>query len=257
MTEGLQRLGVDVPSLVAYLVNFGLLLVLLNFVAYRPALAALERRRAAAREAARAIEEGRRDIDAQRKLTERLREAVRRRAQADLVQARAAARAEIHSARLQAERVAREYIARARRTVANERRQASSELKREAAAMVARATEAALGRLLTEPERVRLVAEATGEITRMTPVPAAGRRHGLTRAVTARRLSEREGLALVAALTKMAGRPQSLVESVDPAVLGGVLLRLGDVEVDATVRGRLDRLARDMAGEANPGPTEG
>ena len=38
MPEGLERIGVHLPSLIAYTINFAILLVLLHLVAYRPFL---------------------------------------------------------------------------------------------------------------------------------------------------------------------------------------------------------------------------
>jgi F-type H+-transporting ATPase subunit delta len=35
--------------------------------------------------------------------------------------------------------------------------------------------------------------------------------------------------------------------SVDPAILGGVVVRIGDQVIDASVSGRLDRLRQELA----------
>ena len=42
--EGLSSLGISVPTLIAQLVNFGILLILLRFVAYKPMMKMLDER---------------------------------------------------------------------------------------------------------------------------------------------------------------------------------------------------------------------
>jgi F0F1-type ATP synthase delta subunit len=36
--------------------------------------------------------------------------------------------------------------------------------------------------------------------------------------------------------------------TVDPDLIGGLVLKVGTLEVDSSVRGRLDRLRRELAG---------
>jgi F-type H+-transporting ATPase subunit delta len=49
-------------------------------------------------------------------------------------------------------------------------------------------------------------------------------------------------------LSQLAGQPVELQVTVDPALLAGVIVRVGDLQVDATARGRLDALREHMAG---------
>jgi F-type H+-transporting ATPase subunit b len=249
MADGLQRLGVDWPSLVAYLINFALLLVLLNYVAYRPALRALERRRAAAAEAARGLERVRQEADAGQRAADRLRDAARERARAELAQARSAAIAEMRRARAQAERVAREYVERARHTIEAERRRAVSEVRSDTAEFVVNASAAVLARALDEEEHARLVRLATEEVERL-PAGTLGGRRGSALVTSARRLTEAEGAAVVAALARATGVRRPVMEREDPAVLGGMVIRVGDAEIDASLQGRIARLGRDLAGDA-------
>jgi F-type H+-transporting ATPase subunit delta len=59
-------------------------------------------------------------------------------------------------------------------------------------------------------------------------------------------MDEDERSDLSAALTRLAGSPVELQVTVDPHLLSGVLVRVGDLQVDATARGRLDALREHM-----------
>jgi F-type H+-transporting ATPase subunit delta len=57
-----------------------------------------------------------------------------------------------------------------------------------------------------------------------------------------------EGQAEVAArLARYTGQQVQLETSVDPAILGGVIARVGDLRIDGSVRGRLEGLRRRLA----------
>jgi len=53
---------------------------------------------------------------------------------------------------------------------------------------------------------------------------------------------------LVAALKKRLGRTVRLHATVDPALVGGAIVRAGDFVVDGSLRGRIERLGNLMAG---------
>jgi F-type H+-transporting ATPase subunit delta len=60
--------------------------------------------------------------------------------------------------------------------------------------------------------------------------------------VTARKLSDVERLQLVADVGKLAGAGIDASFKQDPAILGGMVVRIGSTVYDGSVRGRLDRL---------------
>lgn len=66
-------------------------------------------------------------------------------------------------------------------------------------------------------------------------------------ATTAVELSDREQRDLVAGLSKQFGKEVRLTVEVDPAILGGLVLRIGDRLIDASVRMRLQQLRRRLA----------
>jgi F-type H+-transporting ATPase subunit delta len=58
-------------------------------------------------------------------------------------------------------------------------------------------------------------------------------------------------------LTRLAGSPVELQVTVDPQLLSGVLVRVGDLQVDATARGRLDALREHLHNATWDTPTYG
>ena len=77
----------------------------------------------------------------------------------------------------------------------------------------------------------------------------AGRGVMAAEAVTAVPLDPALARALEAKIRQTTGLTAELTEKTDPAVLGGVLLKMGGRTYDGTVRGRLDALRRALRGE--------
>jgi len=63
---------------------------------------------------------------------------------------------------------------------------------------------------------------------------------------TARELTDDETQAIVAQIEKAAGRKVESTRSVDPDLVGGIVLQAGSYRVDASVRGRLERLRQTL-----------
>jgi F-type H+-transporting ATPase subunit delta len=63
---------------------------------------------------------------------------------------------------------------------------------------------------------------------------------------TARELTDEEAQAIVAQIEKAAGRTVEATRSVDPKLVGGIVLQAGSYRVDASVRGRLERLRQTL-----------
>jgi F-type H+-transporting ATPase subunit delta len=78
------------------------------------------------------------------------------------------------------------------------------------------------------------------------------RQAGITEAtaISASELSADEVQALQERVERLAGGRIELHFLIDPALLGGVQLRLGDRLIDGSVRGRLERLRNELAGRA-------
>ncbi|MFL6765373.1 MAG: F0F1 ATP synthase subunit delta [Sphingomicrobium sp.] len=66
--------------------------------------------------------------------------------------------------------------------------------------------------------------------------------------VTARPLNDDQLAALKAQLRTRAGRDVAIDATVDPNILGGIVVKLGSQQIDASIRTKLNRLASAMKG---------
>ena len=63
---------------------------------------------------------------------------------------------------------------------------------------------------------------------------------------TARELSDSEADAILGEIEKAVGRKVDATRTVDPDLVGGIVLQAGSLRVDASVRGRLERLRHEL-----------
>ena len=63
---------------------------------------------------------------------------------------------------------------------------------------------------------------------------------------TAYELDDKEADAIVEKIEQSSGRTVEATRSVDPDLIGGLILQAGSLRVDASVRGRLERLRREL-----------
>ena len=104
------------------------------------------------------------------------------------------------------------------------------------------------------PRRLLQLLVARGRIERLPEVAREFRRlnrlrEGITQATitSAATLTDAEVAALTTQLAGMTGGRVEVSLSVDPDLLGGVQVRLGDRLIDGSVRGRLERLRTRLA----------
>lgn len=104
-----------------------------------------------------------------------------------------------------------------------------------------------LARLLAQRGRFETLPAISAEYTRLL-----NRRRGIVEAVvtSAQPLSPAETAALRARVEAMTGSGVDLRSEVDPALIGGLTVRVGDQLLDASLRGRLERLRHQLAGSA-------
>jgi len=81
----------------------------------------------------------------------------------------------------------------------------------------------------------------------------ADRGRRILQITSARELAEGEVQTLLARLQARHGGAFEVVRRVDPALLGGVRIALGDLRIDASVSGRLEQLARELVSPASQG----
>jgi F-type H+-transporting ATPase subunit delta len=104
-----------------------------------------------------------------------------------------------------------------------------------------------LARLLAQRGRFETVPAIAAEYTRLL-----NRRRGIVEAVvtSAQPLTAAEMKALRTRVEAMTGSGVDLRTEVDEALIGGLTVRVGDQLLDASLRGRLERLRHQLAGNA-------
>lgn len=64
---------------------------------------------------------------------------------------------------------------------------------------------------------------------------------------TAYELSDDEARSIVETIEKASGRAVEATRTVDPSIIGGIVLQIGSHRADGSLRGRLERLRHDLA----------
>ena len=123
------ELGLNVPALISYLVNYVVLLILLGALAYRPLLNALDSRVDSIRESLAAADRAREEAATSRSAIEEELNEARREGQRLLDQAREAAERFREEEMERARQSAEEFSERARADIARERDAAVSEVR--------------------------------------------------------------------------------------------------------------------------------
>ncbi len=161
----MDELGLNVPVLVAQLVNFFLLLVILRIFLYRPILNMLDRRAQRVREGLEAAEQSKEHAArAEQEVAQQLEEA-RRQSQTLVAQAQETASRIQEEARGQARREGEVLLERARNEIQLERDRAIAELRREFAELTVSAAEKVIGQSLDRQAHRRLIDEVLAEST--------------------------------------------------------------------------------------------
>jgi F-type H+-transporting ATPase subunit b len=163
MFLAITDLGVNLPVLVAQLINFTALLILLRLFVYKPVLKMLDERRERIREGLNAAERGREAaVEANREAQAQI-DAARREGQAIIAQAQQVAQRMqeegIERARIEQEAI----LARARAEIELERDSAIAELRKEFADLTIAAAEKVIGQSLDRAAHQRLIEQALSE----------------------------------------------------------------------------------------------
>jgi F-type H+-transporting ATPase subunit delta len=98
-------------------------------------------------------------------------------------------------------------------------------------------------RLAAEKGRIGEIEEIAREFERLM---AREERRLTVELTTALELSDEEAASIVAQIEQASGRKVDATRSVDPDLIGGIVLQAGSMRVDASVRGRLERLKHEL-----------
>jgi len=125
-----------------------------------------------------------------------------------------------------------------------------AEVRPEVAALAIAATQKLIGEALDEKRQRTLIDEffsgvRTGKVVLLEEAgelsPAAD-----AEVVSALPLTENEQSSIRAEVGRKAGAGMRIAFQVDPDVLGGLKIRIGDRVIDGTVAGRIDNLRKSM-----------
>jgi len=99
-------------------------------------------------------------------------------------------------------------------------------------------------RLIAEKSRAGGLAEMIAEFQALV---ARAENRLAVELTTAIELSEDDARSIVDQIQRASGRTVEATRSVDPALIGGIVLQVGSFLADGSVRGRLQRLRRELA----------
>jgi len=160
---GIADLGINVPVLIANIVNFTVLLIVLRLVAWGPLMRMLDERREKIAQSLSAAEQAKvQAAESERQQQEQL-DASRREAQQLIAQAQDIANRIQADARTQAQADAEATLARARNEIQQERDTAIADLRKEFADLAISAAEKVINQSLDRTTHKRLIDDALAQ----------------------------------------------------------------------------------------------
>jgi F-type H+-transporting ATPase subunit b len=153
----MESLGINLGSLVAFIINFLILLVLLIFVAYKPIVRMLDQRSAKIKESMNEAERIKQESARAEETVKAQIEAGRKEGQAIMAQASQMAERVKEEARAEARREAEVLIAKARVEIERERQEGFDQLRREFVDLAILAAEKVINQSLDKKAHQRLI----------------------------------------------------------------------------------------------------
>ena len=153
----MDELGINVPGLIAQLINFTVLLVVLRLLLYKPILRMLDQRAERIRQGLAAADESKAHADAAEREVQRQLGEARQQGQELIAQAQQVAARVQEEGREQATAESQALIERARNEIAIERDTAIAELRREFADLTIAAAEKVIDQSLDRQAHQRLI----------------------------------------------------------------------------------------------------
>jgi len=243
----LEKLGLNLGYLLLQIFNFLILFVVLRVWVYKPILGLLEKRRQTisqgledARVAAEARANAEKDAarivaEAEKKANQTVAEA-RSRAEAAAKDVKSAAEAEAAKARESA-----------LKEVESERNRILGDLRGQVAALSIAAAQKLVGETLDEKRQHALITEffsgiKSGKLVVLDDANFKGESAEITSALPL--TSDEESIVKKEVLARVGA--QAVTFRVDPAILGGLVIKVGDKVLDSSVAGKLDGLRQTL-----------
>lgn len=244
----MDKLGINLGFLIFQVLNFLVLIVLLYAFAYRPILKMLDDRR---KKIAQGLEDARVAAEARANAEKEAREV--------MAKAQTEANQKIREATDRAEAAAREVMARADADAAKARESAIAEAEMERdrtladvrgqiAALAMAAAQRLIGEALDERRQRALIEEffsgvRSGKVVVLEGEGVSGSAAEITSALP---LTPAEQDAVKKDVLSKIGTQATVTFRVDPTILGGLIVRVGDKLLDGSVAGQLEALRQSL-----------
>lgn len=246
--DALGRIGINLGYLIVFALNFLIMMAILTALVYRPVLNALANRRkkiAQGLEDARVAGEARSNAeqeaariinDAQARAGDIVREATER-AEVAAHEVEEAARLDAGQARDAAMEQARE-----------ERDRILTDMRQQVASLAIAASQKLIGESLDERRQRALIDEFFSGVKegRVTVLESAAFTGAAAEVVSALPLTPQEQERVKQDILSKTGSQATVSFRVDPAILGGLIIRVGDKVLDASVAGQLGSLRTSL-----------
>lgn len=244
----MEALGLNLGYLLVQIFNFAILFLVLRAWVYEPLLNMLERRRAT-------INQGLEDA----RIAEEARENAEEEARKIIADAQAAANQKVREATERAEAVAQEVREQAEaeavqareaalQDAQQERDRILAEVRGQVAALAIAAAQKLVGEALDEQRQHQLIQEffsgvQGGRVQVLEGTTVRGQAAEVTSAVP---LSDEEKDKVKEDVLSRLGSQATVTFRVDPSILGGLVIRVGDKVLDGSVSGRLEDIRQRM-----------
>lgn len=244
----MAAMGINLGFFIFQVLNFTIVLILLYAIAYKPILNALENRK-------RRIEQGIEDA----RVAAEARANAEKDAREIIAKAQAEASQKVREATERAEAAARDVIAQAEIAAAKARENALAEAAQERdrmladvrgqiAALAMAATHRLIKETLDEKRQHQLIDEffsgvKAGKVVVLEDSRISGSAAEVTSALP---LTGQEQEAVKQDILSKIGSQATVTFRVDPSILGGLVIRVGDKVLDGSVAGQLESLRQGL-----------
>jgi F-type H+-transporting ATPase subunit b len=244
----MEALGINLGYLIVQILNFAILFVVLRAWVYKPIVGMLEKRR-------QAIEQGLEDA----KVAAEARANAEKAAEDILAEARKEASRLVRAATERAEQAAAELKAQAEHEAEEARKgalaegeklkeQALGELRGQVAALAIAAAQKIIGETLDDRRQRALIQEffsgvTKGKVVVLEGQPLKGESAEVTSALP---LTPEEQAIVKKEIVDKLGAQIEPSYRVDPSILGGLVVRVGDRVIDGSVAARLTTLGQNL-----------